>query len=1350
VKGLVREATAPRCVLRRLAVVSAAVLTVVPSASAVAASAGAPASGHRAAASAVLTAAAGNEPTGNEPTGSAPVRWVCPPPKSPDEAACQALVRTDAAGHQGRLAAGVVPDGYGPADLQNAYSLPSATAGRGATVAVVDAYDDPAAAADLAMYRHQYGLPPCTTANGCFRKVNQRGGTVYPVRDEGWAGEISLDLDMVSAACPNCHILLIEADNTSFASLGAAENEAVALGADYVSNSWAACGEGASSRYDHYFDHPGVAITMASGDWGYDDYELTYASGICQEPSYPASLPDVVAVGGTTLKRNPSSPRGWSETAWSNTGSGCSSSGPKPAWQKDSGCAFRTENDVSAVADPNTGVAVYDTYGYGGWTEFGGTSVATPLIAATYALGGIPAGGTIPASYAYARPAALNDVTSGSNSPTGCAPYSYLCTAGKGYDGPTGLGTPEGVAAFQAGPHGTVTGTVTSHGQPVAGARVSIGDATTVTGATGQFSTTALAGTYPASVGKYGYVTQRVRAVTVTSSGTTRQNFTLQQLPTATVTGTVTDASGHGWPLYAQIRVPGTPVVSYTNPVTGRYQLTLPVTGRPYTLDASGAYPGYQAGHATIIPAAAGTRQNIGLTADLQACDAPGYQAYYSGYTQDFSTGQAPPGWRTDGHLWAFSNPHHLPNYTGGSGGFALADGLAIPRAGGDLTSPVLNLSHDMSPVLQYDQDLQVGGADAEVSVSVNSGKTWSIVSPGYTSVWGPDTQVIPLPRAAGQSKVEIRFGTYLGTSWEVDNFFAGERSCQPVRGGLVVGQVRDRNTGQPVNGAVVADGAHRVTTMPEPGDPAVSGGLYWLATTATGQQQLTASADGYRPATTSVTVAANAVTAADFSLAAGRIAMAPARIAVSARMGGHATARLTVTNTGSAPATLHLNAQQGASTLAGPSQPTASAPGPARQVRGHFTPQLGVARQAGDPARRSSPAAGPLALPWRAIDHLPDALYDNASATDPATGAVYSVGGVIAPGYAVPTGYVYHPATRAWSQLPDMPYRLDAPVAAVIGGELYVTGGYDQIHNVEQPALEVYDPATGAWTSRAPIPHPGYGATATVLDGKMYVIGGCAESGVCTLRDVQVYDPAVNRWAQAAPYPKEISFEACGSISGTLYCAGGFDHDLGYGTSAAYAYDPARNTWRPVATMPIDLWGGAHAAANGQLLVSGGVTRYDQELTSQGFAYNPAANTWTALPPAPHLLYRSGSACGFYQIGGIDTAGQIDATAERLPGYGECDGGTGVPWLSASPVQATLAPGQSITVTLTLNAADPPIAQPGRYTATLRADSDTPYLSPQTSLALTVRPPTRYRAGVSSRGIRGSGPARSSAAAGA
>ena len=324
------------------------------------------------------------------------------------------------------------PSGYGPADLRDAYALPD-SGGDGATVAVVDAYDDPDAESDLAQYRSTCGLPACTTANGCFRKVGQDGTSTLPRADAGWAEEISLDLDMVSAICPSCHILLVEARSSSMSSLGTAVNTAVSLGAKYVSNSWGGSESSSDPSYDSaYFDHPGVAITASSGDAGY---------GV----EYPAASRYVTAVGGTSLRQD-SSARGWSETVWNGAGSGCSAYDAKPSWQTDPGCSRRTVADVSAVADPSTGVAVYDTYGSDtGWEVFGGTSASAPIIASVYALAGTPSSGSSPASFPYARTDALNDVTSGSNGSCG---GSYLCTGEPGYDGPSGLGTPSGTAAF--------------------------------------------------------------------------------------------------------------------------------------------------------------------------------------------------------------------------------------------------------------------------------------------------------------------------------------------------------------------------------------------------------------------------------------------------------------------------------------------------------------------------------------------------------------------------------------------------------------------------------------------------------------------------------------------------------------------------------------------------------------------------------------------------------------------------------------------------------------------------------------------------------------------------------------
>ncbi|MDT4938459.1 MAG: hypothetical protein QOG80_2130 [Pseudonocardiales bacterium] len=349
---------------------------------------------------------------------------------------CNLSVRADS--HARPLAA-AAPTGYGPADLRSAYALPAGGAGQ--TVAIVDAYDDKTAEADVNAYRAHYGLPACTTANGCFAKVNQNGvhGS-YPANNVGWALEVSLDLDMVSAVCPSCHILLVEATNNNNTSLYAAVDTAVRLGATVVSNSYGGAESASDTASNVHFNHPGVAITVSSGDSGY---------GV----EYPAASPYVTAVGGTTLT-HASNARGWAESVWSGAGSGCSARESKQSWQTDAGCVRRTVADVSAVADPNTGVAVYDSncptlnqlFGqcFKGWGTVGGTSVGAPIIAGTYALAGNAASLTY-ASSLYPNRSALNDVVAGSNGSCG---GSYLCTGTAGYDGPTGNGTPNGTTGF--------------------------------------------------------------------------------------------------------------------------------------------------------------------------------------------------------------------------------------------------------------------------------------------------------------------------------------------------------------------------------------------------------------------------------------------------------------------------------------------------------------------------------------------------------------------------------------------------------------------------------------------------------------------------------------------------------------------------------------------------------------------------------------------------------------------------------------------------------------------------------------------------------------------------------------
>jgi phosphodiesterase/alkaline phosphatase D-like protein len=325
-------------------------------------------------------------------------------------------------------------------------------------VAVVDAYDDPNAESDVNFYRSKYEIPACTVASGCFRKVNQAGGASYPAPNRGWAKEISLDLDMVSAICPRCHILLVEAKTNEATDLAAAENEAASLGATEISDSFA---EATKMEPASAFDHPGIPIAAAAGDSKY---------GV----AWPAANPHVIAVGGTSLSR---SGGGWTESVWSDTGSGCSPE-PKPAWQSDTGCAGRTNNDVAAVADTNTPVSAYDTYETGSspWLLVGGTSVSTPIVASAMALASPYTRSFDGAQGLYLQAASgvggFFDVVSGSNGFCG----SYLCEARPGYDGPSGLGALRGIPEVPpptpaTGAAGSITqtgatlgGTVNPHG----------------------------------------------------------------------------------------------------------------------------------------------------------------------------------------------------------------------------------------------------------------------------------------------------------------------------------------------------------------------------------------------------------------------------------------------------------------------------------------------------------------------------------------------------------------------------------------------------------------------------------------------------------------------------------------------------------------------------------------------------------------------------------------------------------------------------------------------------------------------------------------------------------------------
>jgi IPT/TIG domain len=494
---------------------------------------------------------------------------------------CFSRVVTDKEGRPLVSSPGAV-SGYGPVQFQTVYGLTAAAAASTTeVVAIVDAYDNPSAKSDLDAYSSNFGLPilptcPGAPSAGCFKKVNQTGGSIPPGANAGWGLEIALDLDTVHAVCPKCGILLVEANNNGNANLYTAEDYAAAH-ATIVSNSWGGGEYSGETSDDSHFNHPGDAITVSSGDSGY---------GI----EYPAASRYVTAVGGTTLNLNANNTRS-SETVWSGAGSGCSRFETKQSWQTDSGCTRRTVADVSADADPNTGAAVYDTYGYGGWLQVGGTSLASPLIAGVYALAGVGGTSDYPSSYPYANVASLFDVVSGSNGFCG----SYLCMGGVGYDGPSGLGTPIGTAAFASGGSPPPAPTVTSFSPmsgPV-GTQVDV-QGTSFTGASSVTfngtpdttfvfnSSTDITAHVPA-----GATTGPIAVTTPNGTGTSATNFTVTTggggaptvtsfLPTSGPVGTHVTINGTNFTGVTSVQFNGVAATSYTVNSTVRITATVP------------------------------------------------------------------------------------------------------------------------------------------------------------------------------------------------------------------------------------------------------------------------------------------------------------------------------------------------------------------------------------------------------------------------------------------------------------------------------------------------------------------------------------------------------------------------------------------------------------------------------------------------------------------------------------------------------------------------------------------------------------------------------------------------------
>ena len=1238
-----------------------------------------------------VQAPAAAQPSGSIVAGLTPIGYApagCnTEPVAKDTARCFALV-ADASPAGGATPYGVAPEAsapaataLGPADIKAAYHLPDA--GEGETVAIVDAYGDSHVEDDLAAFRAHYGLPACSTANGCFRKVDEHGGADYPVDDAGWGLETSLDVDAVSAACPACHILLVQGATAALADLGAGVDTAVTLGAKFVSNSYGLSTENATETgYDVHYNHPGVVVAASSGDTG-------------NVQNWPAANPNVVAVGGTRLTRDSSVARGWTESAWSSGGSGCSPYEPQPEFQAGmaTGCSRRAEVDIAADADPASGLAVYDTLGYDGWKQVGGTSLASPLIAAVYALAGPPVAGTYPVAYPYIHQAnGLFDVTAGSNGSCG----GVLCEAGAGWDGPTGLGTPDGVSALTLGAYGTVRGQVTdTAGAPLAGVTLTLsgkgagGVFRAVTDAQGGYSIPISVDTYDVTASLFGYAPGSRSGVDIADGATVAVDFTLAKLATRRVYGHVTDGSGHRWPLAAKLTIDGYPYGAVvTDPFTGAYTVDLPVGGT-YTVHVAADYGGYEDAGTQVTVGAADQRRDVALGIDPAGCDAPGY-ALPAGTGFEGWTGRTPQaGWAVVDHgatglTWQFDDQQS--NISGGSGNYAAADpfdngGVAVDS---DLLTPVVDLT-GRSGRLRFDVALAAAGttASAEADASADGGATW-------TPVWAPPRGKdflghvdVAIPATAG---VQVRFH-YAGSGFtllELDNVAVGD--CGAVPGGLVAGTVSDGNTRAPVGGATITTGGSAATSA--------ATGFYWLFSTP-GRHTYTTTAPRYATRTGAVRTVPDAVTRQDMSLRAGRLVVTPGALSVTGMLGRKVTRRLTLTNTGRAP--LHVTlAEQGDTP-----DPATGAP----LVRVPADVPIGP-RATGTPPAATGVSPATVGSAWASIADYPQPIMDNASGYY--RGRTYSVGGIdtIFAGTVTSHGYAYDPAAGAWSPIADLPQALQLPAAAFLNGTMYVVGGLND-KAVEQSTVYAYHPAGDSWTRVADLPAPTAAASIATLDGKLYVVGGCLSGCDGTSAAVYRYDPAANTWTRVADYPHAVRWNACAGLAGELVCAGGVWTDPHAELLAStYRYRPATDTWVAGAAMPEATFGMTYAGADGKLQIVGGAV--SGAITNRAVQYDPVADVWTALPNPNFTVVRGAGGCGMYRVGGWGTlAGGGSSTAEALPGLDQC-GGDDVSWLSPGRTVFDLRPGHSARVTVTLDASA--LTRPGLYSATLTANTDDPY----------------------------------------
>lgn len=978
--------------------------------------------------------------------------------------------------------------------------------------------------------------------------------------------------------------------------------------------------------------------------------------------------------------------------------------------------------DISAP-----GVNVRSAIPSNGYAFANGTSMAAPHVAGTVAL------------IWSAAPSLIGDIEGTRELLGGTAvdTEDLSCGGTAANNNVFGEGRLDAFAATTAAPigeTGRLEGRVTNEqtGEPVADARISASGTgyqrTTTTDTDGRYELTLVAGTYDLTVTAYGYANRTVPAVSVAKDQTTTSNPALTSLPMASITGRVTDDSGHGWPLYAGITVVGAPLgVIHTDPADGTYRIQLPA-GATYRLAIRPEYPGYQTLTRDLTVEAGDHTADFAVPVNAVTCNAPGYRTEYTGMRETFDAPTIPAGWesaRTVGDGWVFNDPGGRTNLTGGADNFASIDSATgAAREDGTLSSPAVDLSDAPEPVVEFRTDFLGSNAAVNATLSTDGGSTWQGLWSRTSHTRGPLVVRVPIPDAAGKSDVRVRFhyrNEFANNGWwQVDDVLVGSSACVPVPGGLVVGNVRDDRAGNPVNKATVQSldrPTDRATAAETPDDPRLDDGFFWMFSTLTGRHAFTARYDygQYEARTKTVDVPPHGAVRADFGLGMGELEVTPSATEQTVELGGRRTMTVTLKNVGTGRASYDLAELDGSFDLAD----TPSKLQGARLQRFASDDDGGPLTPFKANAAKTEPTADDT---WIRHTDLPIENLDVLAAVH--DGKLYSIGGWSGAGPFEQFQRVYDLRTKEWSTIAPTEARAKAS-GGFIGDKLYLVGGWTWL-GAESGTTKIYHPATNTWSTGAEAPLRVAAAASAVLDGKLYMIGGRTPAD--PLRGstaVVAYDPAANSWTRVADYPEPVSWASCGTIGDRVYCAGGQDGG-DRAVRSTYAYSPRTDTWYRLADPPRSSWGAGTTVANGSLLLSGGIVGGYR--SNEGFAYHPDTDTWTSLPNSLFALTRTAGTCGFYKVAGSEGVFGNKPYVEQLPGYDDCEpGGRDVPWLSASKTSGSLAPGESTTITLTVDASLANTAQPGAYVAKLLVHENTPFRVEPLELTLRATPPASW-----------------------